>query len=119
MEHIDKLVAGGPMMGHAVETVDAPVTKALSAVVAFSGREAYRRPMDPCVRCGRCVDVCPNALEPYLIATCGKLGRVDDAARAGAMVCMECGSCSYVCPSSRPITDMIRVAKYLIRKSRK
>lgn len=119
MERIDKLVAGGPMMGHAIETVDAPVTKALSAVVAFSGQEAYRRSMDPCVRCGRCVDVCPNALEPYLIATCGKLGRVDDAARAGAMMCMECGSCSYVCPSSRPITDMIRVAKYLIRKSLK
>lgn len=119
LDRIDKLVAGGPMMGRAIEYIDAPVTKSMSAVLALSGRDAFRRKVEPCVRCGRCVDVCPNALEPYLIATCGKLGMVDDAAQAGAMMCMECGSCSYVCPSARPITDMIRVAKYLIRKSRK
>ncbi len=119
LDRIDKLVAGGPMMGRVIEYIDGPVTKSMSAVLALSGNDAFRRRVEPCVRCGRCVDVCPNVLEPYLIATYGRLGRVDDAAEAGALMCMECGSCSYVCPSSRPITDMIRVAKYLIRKSRK
>ena len=119
LDRIDKLVAGGPMMGRVIEYIDGPVTKSMSAVLALSGNDAFRHRVEPCVRCGRCVDVCPNVLEPYLIATYGRLGRVDDAAEAGALMCMECGSCSYVCPSSRPITDMIRVAKYLIRKSRK
>lgn len=109
-----EIVVGGPMMGHSAIATDAPVIKSTSGVVVFdAGTET--RAVSPCLRCGKCVSVCPMGLEPYLIATYGRQGRWEDAADHAATDCIECGSCSYICPSGRPIVDYIRVAKNRLR----
>lgn len=104
-----RIILGGPMMGRTAVCTDAPVCKGTSGITVLAG--AHRQAPEPCLRCGRCVDVCPMGLEPYLIATYGRLHRWDDAAAALAQECIECGSCTYTCPSHRPILDFIRLAK--------
>lgn len=112
----NKVIAGGPMMGRAVSHTDAPSTKGLSGVLVLPAAETLRRAVEPCLRCGKCVDVCPMGLEPYLLARYGLNERWEDAAARNAMACIECGSCSYICPSNRPLLDMIKLDKINIRK---
>lgn len=104
-----KAILGGPMMGRCAVNLDAPVTKGTSGLLLKS--TGAPRTVYPCIRCGACVDVCPMGLEPYLLATYGRLHRWDDARQADVADCLECGSCSYACPSNRPILDFIRIAK--------
>lgn len=104
-----RAILGGPMMGRTAVRLDAPVTKGTSGVLLLANR--MRRPAEACIRCARCVDVCPMGLEPYLLATYGRLRLWDEARAAMVADCIECGSCSYICPSSRPIVDYIRIAK--------
>lgn len=110
------VVAGGPMMGQSTVTLDAPVVKGLSGISVFSPLPFAP---EPCIRCGECAKACPMGLEPYAIATYGRLSRCDDAKSAGAMDCIECGSCSYSCPSARPVLDFIKLAKRQIRQQPK
>lgn len=104
-----RIILGGPMMGRTAVCTDAPVCKGTSGITVLG--DAARQAPQPCMRCGRCVDVCPMGLEPYLIATYGRLHRWEDARDALARECIECGSCTYTCPSHRPILDFIRLAK--------
>lgn len=106
-----KIVLGGPMMGRTATNLDAPVTKGTSGLLMLPEADAARHAPEPCIRCARCVSVCPMGLEPYLLATLSRLGRFDDAEQAHIMDCIECGSCSYTCPSWRPILDYIRLGK--------
>lgn len=116
----DKVVFGGPMMGRAVTNVDVPVTKGMSGILVLPASVAGRASVEPCVRCAKCVEVCPMGLEPYLISTLSRLGQVDEAVGDGGMMsCIECGSCSYVCPSSRPLLDYIRYGKGVVRSRKK
>ena len=103
------IISGGPMMGRTVVNMDAPVTKGTSGLTVL---DSTRRP-DPkaCIRCGRCIQVCPMGLEPYLLATYGRLHRWPEARDNSVADCIECGSCSYTCPSARPLLDFIRLAK--------
>lgn len=109
-----RVVIGGPMMGRTAVRLDAPVMKGTSGVTVLSGKS--RRKVQPCVRCGACVDACPMGLQPYLISTYGRLRMFDEARDAHVADCLECGACSYSCPSSRPILDYIRIAKQRTRK---
>ena len=109
-----RAIVGGPMMGKTAVCLDAPITKGTSGLTVLSGKG--RRPVQPCIRCGACSDVCPMGLDPYLLATYGRLRMFDEAAKADVADCIECGSCSRSCPSSRPILDFIRVAKQRSRK---
>lgn len=113
-----KLVLGGPMMGRAVIGADISVEKGTSGILLLPPEQAARRTPDPCVRCARCVDVCPMGLEPYLLATLSRFGKTEEAERQSMNDCIECGCCSYICPSARPILDFIRLGKNLRRKSR-
>lgn len=106
-----KVILGGPMMGKATVSVDAPTVKGISGIVLLPESEARRHTPQPCVRCGACVEACPMGLEPLMIATYSRLNRFDDACAAGIMDCMECGSCSFICPAARPLLDYIRVGK--------
>ncbi len=116
---VGKIVLGGPMMGAAVENTEVPVEKGSSGILLLPPDMSHRAQPEPCILCARCVSVCPMGLEPYLISTLSRLGRVGEAVDAGVADCIECGSCSYICPSSRPILDFIRYGKMSSRRVRK
>lgn len=106
-----KILAGGPMMGKAVNSVDVPVCKGTNSITVLSGDDALRKPVDPCIRCGKCVNVCPMGLEPYLLATLSAKKMWERVEAEDVTSCIECGSCQFTCPSHRPILDNIRNGK--------
>lgn len=111
-----KIVNGGPMMGKALNTLDAPVTKGTSGILLFPESESRRPENVVCIRCAKCVSVCPMGLEPYLLMTLTEKTLWDRLEKDKVLDCMECGSCSYVCPSGRPLLDYIRLGKSSVSK---
>jgi electron transport complex protein RnfC len=110
-ENCGKIINGGPMMGKAVTNTEVPVTKGTSGVLMMPETEAKRGQMQACIRCSRCVSVCPMGLEPYLLMTVSEKHIWDRAEFERVMDCIECGSCSYICPANRPLLDYIRLGK--------
>ena len=110
-ENLGKVIGGGPMMGKALMSVEAPIVKGSSGILLVPENEAKRASVQNCIRCGRCITVCPMGLEPYLI-TQEVIHQMYDKAEADkVMDCIECGSCQYTCPSGRPLLDYIRLGK--------
>ncbi len=107
----NKLLAGGPMMGKALTTVDVPVCKGTNSVTIISEDEAVRKPAQPCIRCAKCVSVCPMGLEPFLLATASAMHNWERVEAEDITSCIECGSCQFTCPSHRPILDNVRLGK--------
>jgi len=106
-----KVVAGGPMMGNNLYDYTAPVMKATSGLLALTGSETTVDGTIACLRCGKCVEVCPVNLMPTRISQFSKLQRFEDAESAGILVCMECGCCAYECPANIPLVQWIRLGK--------
>jgi len=115
-EDTGKIVSGGPMMGKALSTINTPIAKGSSGVLVFKQEEAVRRPVQPCIRCGKCVSVCPMGLEPYLLMTLSENQIWDRSENERTMDCIECGSCVYTCPADRPLLDYIRLSKATVGK---
>ena len=115
-ENTGKVINGGPMMGKALNNMGAPVTKGTSGILLFTRDETPRLPEQNCVRCAKCLTVCPMGLEPYLLAPLADKKRLEECEEERIMDCMECGSCLYICPSGRPLLDQIRVGKALVGK---
>lgn len=115
-DNTGKVISGGPMMGRAMSTLEAPLVKGSGGVLVVPEADSERGEVQPCVRCCRCVAVCPMSLEPYLLQILGEFDRPQEAKEAGVLNCMECGCCSYICPSNRPIVDFIRLSKIQARK---
>jgi electron transport complex protein RnfC len=119
-ENVDRVFLGGPMMGQAASTLDIPITKGTSGVVAFTATEAERTHTQvySCIRCAYCVDACPMFLNPSQL---GLLARNEQFERMATefhlMDCFECGSCSFVCPSHIPLVQRFRMAKAAVRKA--
>jgi electron transport complex protein RnfC len=113
---IAKVIIGGPMMGYAINNLDAPVTKTTSGIVLLDESEAYFAEEHTCLRCGRCVDVCPSYLMPSFIATAVKYRDFNEAIRAGVKDCMKCGCCTYVCPAHIRIGQWIEIGKMAVGK---
>lgn len=107
----NKLLAGGPMMGKALTTTEVPVCKGTNSVTIISDDEAVRKPVQPCIRCAKCVSVCPMGLEPFLLATASAMHKWEKVEAEGVVSCIECGSCQFTCPSHRPILDNVRLGK--------
>lgn len=113
-----KVISGGPMMGKAIVGLEVPVTKGTSGIVLLNEEDARRLPVQNCIRCGRCVTVCPMGLEPWLLEKLAQLDRFEECESADAADCIECGSCSFICPSSRPLLDFIRYGKVNVMRNR-
>lgn len=111
-----KVINGGPMMGKALSTLDVPVVKGSSGILLIPEGEARRKEMQTCIRCTKCVGVCPMGLEPYLLMTLSEKGLYERMEAEKVMDCIECGSCSYTCPSARPLLDYIRLGKAEVGK---
>lgn len=110
----NKVLAGGPMMGKAVISLNTPVCKGTNSITVISGNEAHRKKVQPCIRCAKCVSVCPMGLAPYLIATLSAFKEYERAESEDIVSCIACGSCQYTCPSGRPILDNILQGKAVV-----
>lgn len=110
-EDTGKIVGGGPMMGKALVNTDIPITKGSSGILIIKNEESKRKPVQNCIRCSKCITVCPMGLEPYLLMTVSDKAMYDIAEERRIMDCIECGSCAYICPSGRPLLDYIRLGK--------
>ena len=111
-----RFISGGPMMGFAVGDLQVPVTKGTSGITILTHEEVKRSAETACVRCGRCVDVCPLNLVPTKLAMAARWGNRDVLQRYQIGACMECGCCAYVCPASIPLVQLMRVGKIQARK---
>jgi len=111
-----KVVSGGPMMGKAVSSIDVPVTKGTSGILVIPAAESKRKPEGVCIRCAKCVSVCPMGLEPYLLYRLGQRMQYSQMEVERVLDCMECGSCSFECPANLFLLDFIRLGKVEVGK---
>ncbi len=115
-EDTGKVICGGPMMGKALNSLEVPIVKGTSGILILNKKESNRINPTHCIRCGKCVTVCPMGLEPYLLEKLVLIDNFDKAEHERIMDCMECGSCHFTCPSGRPLLDYIRYGKSEVGK---
>ncbi|MEN8131717.1 MAG: electron transport complex subunit RsxC [Pseudomonadota bacterium] len=111
-----EVIMGGPMMGTPIASLDVPVLKGTSGLLAFTEEQTPLPKEFPCVRCGRCIEACPHFLNPSRLARLSKMGCYEQLKDFHIDDCVECGSCTFSCPSGIPIIQLIRVGKAELRK---
>jgi len=111
-----KIVMGGPMTGVAQYSLDAPVIKGTSGILALDESFKFGKELD-CIRCSRCIEACPAGLMPCMIGIGAKNNRFDIAGAYDPLDCIECGACGYVCPSAIPLVQLIKLTKAKVRKN--
>ena len=118
-EEAGKILYGGPMMGIAVYSLDAPIMKNNNAITAFNKKDSKNKKESACIHCGRCVSACPMGLNPTVFAKAMGLANCADRAErleiAKVNLCIECGCCSFVCPAKRPLVENNKLAKADLR----
>ena len=114
---------GGPMTGAAIGDLSTPITKTTGAITVLTkrqvGRAKHARQVTPCIRCGRCIDACPERLNPTKIAHAVMHNMMDVAQEYYMSGCIECGCCSYICPANIEITGYIKTGKVLLARQKK
>ena len=110
----NKVLAGGPMMGKSVVSTDVTVCKGTNSITILTDADAHRKPVQPCIRCAKCVSACPMGLEPYLLATLSSFKEWERLEAEQVTSCISCGSCQFTCPSHRPILDNILQGKGVV-----
>ncbi len=110
-ERPERVINGGPMMGQPMPSLDVPVVKGTSGILALTAGEINDRPTEACIRCGVCITICPCGLSPVEMSAFIRKDKLETAAKLGVMDCFSCGSCSYVCPSHIPLVHYFNYAK--------
>jgi len=109
-----RMVNGGPMMGQPLPSLEVPVVKGMSGILALTAAETNEHPVQACIRCGTCVTICPCGLVPVEMAAFIRKDHLDVAAKLGVMDCVSCGSCSWICPSHIPLVHYFNYAKGML-----
>ncbi|MDP3112200.1 MAG: electron transport complex subunit RsxC [Thermodesulfovibrionales bacterium] len=113
---VGKVISGGPMMGFAMSSLDVPVTKGTSGILVIpEDGVSHVEDFGPCIRCGRCIDICAMGLIPSMLSILSEKGFYEEAKEYNLFDCFECGSCAFVCPSKRPIVQLVRLAKSMTK----
>ncbi len=117
-EKTERVISGGPMMGFAQSDLSVPVIKATNSVLCLlkDVNGAAENPV--CLRCGKCVAVCPMRLQPLYMYRFVNAGRVDELDRLNLLDCMECGSCAFTCPGKLPLVERFRAGKAMLREAK-
>ncbi len=113
-----KILYGGPMMGVTVPGTDCSVLKNTNAVLALTEKEAKLPKTTACIRCGSCVNTCPFSLSPVDIAAAYEKKNTAELKALSVETCMECGCCSFVCPANRPLVQINKLSKQLLKEER-
>ena len=106
-----KIIMGGPMAGKAVPSLDMPLTKAVSTVIALNEKDSEPPAESACIRCGRCISECPMSLMPSFIEDAFEQKDTDMLDKLKANLCVECGCCAYLCPAKRPLAQVMTLSK--------
>ena len=117
-EKTERVISGGPMMGFAQSDLSVPVIKATNSVLCLlkDVNGAAENPV--CLRCGKCVAVCPMRLQPLYMYRFTNANRVDELERLNLLDCMECGSCAFTCPGKLPLVETFRKGKAMLREAK-
>lgn len=118
-ENVEKIISGGPMMGQAMFSLEVPVIKGSSALLAFKQDEISRATMTNCLNCGKCAMVCPEGLICAKLAHAADVNDMEAFVKMHGMECIECGTCNYNCPANRNITQSVRTMKRKVQAARR
>ena len=118
-EKTERVISGGPMMGVAQSDMDVPVIKATNSVLCLLKDQNGAAENPVCLRCGKCVGVCPMRLQPLYLYRYVNAQRLDQLERLNLLDCMECGSCAFTCPGKLPLVERFRAGKKLLREAAK
>ena len=113
----ERVISGGPMMGIAQSDLSVPVLKATNSILCLLKDENGAAENPVCLRCGKCVSVCPMRLQPLYMYRFTNAGRVDELQRMNVLDCIECGSCAFTCPGKLPLVETFRKGKQMVREA--
>jgi len=109
-----KIIAGGPMMGTSLPSLDVPVVKTTNAILAFLEKDVKMPKVTACIKCGRCIGRCPMSLMPVQIEAAYDMKKLELLELHKVNMCVACGCCAYICPAKRPLVQVMQLSKDLL-----
>ena len=113
----ERVISGGPMMGIAQSDLAVPVIKATNSILCLLKDQNGAAENPVCLRCGKCVGVCPMRLHPLYMYRFTNAGKVEELKRLNILDCIECGSCAFTCPGKLPLVERFRKGKQMVREA--